>query len=141
MTLHVLRVLYFGLCLFLELCQHPKDTWDPTATISHPLSSYPLPWKPWICLCWMDLLALDTLCKWNCSIYVFFLYGFPHFPQPLQVRLGNNPSLFLPALRNKTAMRTGSQHLGQLCMWFCPILPAVQRYDEMMLNPKFALVF
>lgn len=38
MTLHVLCALNLGLCLFLELCQHLKDTWDPTATVSHPLT-------------------------------------------------------------------------------------------------------
>lgn len=36
MTFHVLMSLTLASYLFIELCQLPKDTWDPTTTIAHP---------------------------------------------------------------------------------------------------------
>lgn len=65
----------------------------------------------------MDLPALDILCKCSYSVCGFSASGFPHFPQPLQVHLGDNQFLLPPApcgIEIACPLSTADRQLWQL---------------------------
>lgn len=97
MTFHVLMVPNLGLLSIYRTLSAPKRHLGPN---NHHFSSPPpslQPWKPLYCLRSMDLPVLDILCKWSYSVCGFSASGFLHFPQPLQVHLGDSQFLLLPA--------------------------------------------